>query len=327
MSAETAQPGLPGPTRPAGGVIHDIGYRRYEGERLGRGRIVAALTWHSLRSAFGIGRGVKAKIVPVLTFAIICLPAVVDAVIVNRTGTRQVSYDTYQPALRILVMIVFLAAQAPELVSRDLRSHVLPLYFARPISRLDYPLAKLTAFVLACLVMIEVPLLILYLGTIAQAHGGSAIWSETKALIPGLLVGLMWSVLLASIALAIASLTGRRAYATGGIAIFFLLTLTLGRILIRVAIQSSGGPGSPIGPGGLGPLGHPPAAAQFYALISPFTVLDGVRQWLGGVTKLGGPGTIGSPGSYGPLFGVMLLVFLGASLAILVTRYRKVGIA
>jgi ABC-2 type transport system permease protein len=318
MSANHAMAG-PGPALPSnGGVIHDIGYRRYEGERLNRGRIVAALCWHSLRSAFGVGRGVKAKIVPVLTFAIICLPAVIDAVIVNRTGTREVSYDTYQPALRILVMIVFLAAQAPELVSKDLRSHVLPLYFARPISRLDYPLAKLAAFTLACLAMIEIPLVILYLGTIAQAHGGSAIWSETKALIPGLLVGLMWSVLLASIALAIASLTGRRAYATGGIAIFFLLTLTLGRLLIRIAIHSDGG---------FGPLGHPPPAAQLYALISPFTVLDGVRQWLGGVTKLGGPGTIGSPGSYGPLFGAMLLVFLGASLAILAARYRKVGIA
>ena len=56
-------------------------------------------------------------------------------------------------------------------------------------------------------------------------------------------------------------------------------------------------------------------------------MLDGVRQWLGGVTKLEGPGTIGSPGSYGPLFGVMLLVFLGASLAILAARYRKVGIS
>jgi ABC-2 type transport system permease protein len=321
MSADSAEARLRAAPRSAGGVIHDIGYRRYEGERLSRGRIVLALCWHSLRSAFGIGRGIKAKIVPVLTFAIMCLPAVVDAVIVNRTGTRQVSYDTYTPALRILVMIVFLAAQAPELVSRDLRSHVLPLYFARPISRLDYPLAKLAAFTLACLAMIEIPLVILYLGTIAQAHGGSAIWSETRALIPGLLVGVMWSVLLASIALAIASLTGRRAYATGGIAIFFLLTLTLGRILIRIAIQSSGG----FGP--VGPFAHPPLAAQLYALISPFTVLDGARQWLGGVTRLGGPGTIGSPGSYGPLFGVMLLVFLGASLAILVARYRKVGIA
>lgn len=319
MSADSAQAGSGAPPRRNGGVIHDIGYRRYDGVRLGRAQIIAALCWHSLRSAFGIGRGVKAKIVPVLTFAIMCLPAVVDAVNVARTGTRQVSYDTYLPTLRIYVMTVFLAAQAPELVSRDLRSHVLPLYFARPIRRLDYPLAKLTAFLLACLVMIEIPLLILYLGTIAQLHGGSAIWSETRALIPGLLVGLMWSVLLASIALAIASLTGRRAYATGGVAIFFLLTFTLARILVRVAMQSAGGFLSP---------DHLPAAAHLYALISPFTVLDGVRQWLGGVNPGGlAPGVTFNPGGYGPLFGVMLLVFLGAALAVLAARYRKVGIS
>jgi ABC-2 type transport system permease protein len=294
------------------GVIHDIGYRRYEGDRLGRAQIVAALCWHSLRSAFGIGRGIKAKIVPVLTFGIMCLPAVVDAVIVARSPlqARQVSYDSYVPALRILVMIVFLSAQAPELVSRDLRSRVLPLYFARPIGRLDYPLAKLAAFILACLAMLEIPLIILYLGTIAQAHGGSVIWGETRALIPGLLIGLMWSVLLASVALAISSLSGRRAYAAGGVAIFFLLTWTLARLLVAIATRN------------VASL-HPPAAAQLYALISPFTVLDGVRQWLGGTS----PGVIANPGGYGPAFGAMLLVFLGLSLALLAGRYRKVGIA
>jgi len=50
----------------AAGVIHDLGYRGYDGPRLGRAQIVRALTWHSFRSAFGIGRGVKGKIVPVL---------------------------------------------------------------------------------------------------------------------------------------------------------------------------------------------------------------------------------------------------------------------
>ena len=48
----------------AAGVIHDLGYRGYDGPRLGRAQIVKALTWHSFRSAFGIGRGVKGKIVP-----------------------------------------------------------------------------------------------------------------------------------------------------------------------------------------------------------------------------------------------------------------------
>ena len=142
--------------------------------------------WHSLRSAFGIGRGVKAKIVPVLTFIIMCLPAVINAVAVALSSSHAsvVHYDTYVAPLRVLVMTIFIAAQAPELVSRDLRSHVLPLYFARPVRRIDYPLAKLAAFVLACLIMIDIPELLLYLGTVLQAHGFSAIWAQTRGSSP-----------------------------------------------------------------------------------------------------------------------------------------------
>src|SRR5215475_13804639 len=113
-----------------------------DGPRLGRAGIIRALYWHSLRSAFGIGRGVRAKIVPILTFAIMCLPAVVNAVAAARGGGRVIPYDTYLFQLRGLVMVIFVAAQAPELVSRGLRSHVLPLYLYRPMRRLDYPLAK-----------------------------------------------------------------------------------------------------------------------------------------------------------------------------------------
>ena len=128
-------------------------------------------------------------------------------------------------------MTIFVAVQAPELVSRDLRSRVLPLYFSRPIEPADYPLAKYVAFTAACLVMIEVPLLLLYVGTIVNVHGGAAVWAQTRALIPGLLVGLMWAVLLAAIGLLLASLTGRRAFATGAVAIFCFLTYTLRRSL------------------------------------------------------------------------------------------------
>ncbi len=63
-----------------GGVIHDLGYRRYDGQRLGRAGIIRALYWHSLRSAFGIGRGARAKIVPILIFVLMCLPAIVNAI-------------------------------------------------------------------------------------------------------------------------------------------------------------------------------------------------------------------------------------------------------
>ena len=309
MSADSAPAaGLPATVAAGhGSVIHDIGYRAYDGQRLGRAQIVRALCWYSLRSAFGIGRGVKAKIVPVITFVIMCLPAVVDAAIIalSRTHTRQISYDTYEPHVRILVLLIFIAAQAPELVSRDLRSHCLPLYFARPIRRIDYPAAKLAAFFIACLAMIEIPLLLLYVG---------AIWSETRALIPGLLLGAAWALLLSAIGLALASLAGRRAFATGAIAIFFFLSLTLATLLTKIGEHGTG----PAPPGSA-----PSALARLSGLISPFTVLDGLRQWLGGTT----PGEIPNPGHYGVLYGLMFLIFLAAGVGGLIARYRKVGVA
>ncbi|HMG63499.1 MAG TPA: ABC transporter permease [Streptosporangiaceae bacterium] len=297
------------------GVIHDIGYRSYDGQRLGRAAIVRALTWHSLRAAFGLRRGVKAKIIPVTTFVVMCLPAVVNAAAVALSGdhSRQVSYDTYTASLRVLVLVAFLAAQAPELVSRDLRSHVLPLYFARPIRRADYPLAKLAAFFLACLIMIEVPLLLLYLGTVSQVHGGSAIWAQTRALIPGLLLGVAWAAVLSGLGLLLASFTGRRAFATGAVAVYFLLTLTLAQLLTSIGENDFGARG----------LAHPSALAQVAGVISPFTVLDGLRQWLGGTT----PGTIPDPGSYGPAYGLAFLLLLVIGAGGLVLRYRKVGVA
>jgi ABC-2 type transport system permease protein len=319
------------------GVIHDIGYRRYTGRRLGRAQIVRALYAHSLRSAFGLGRGAKAKIIPVIAFVVMCLPAIVNAVAIENGQGRVVNYDTYTFQLRVIIMIIFVAAQAPELVSRDLRSHVLPLYFCRPLRRLDYPAAKLAAFITACLIVIEIPLLLLYVGTIAQEHGGSAIWGQTKALIPGLLVGLMWAVLLAAIGLALASLSGRRAYATGAIAIYFFLTWILAGILIAVtqrnvvrAVVVHVPPGAPLPPGappGGSPgtfIGHesiqvPTTASHLSGLVSPFTTLDGVRQWLGGTSPSPLPGV----GSYGGLYGAMFVVLLAVSLIGLAARYRK----
>ena len=297
-----------------GGVIHDLGYRRYEGQRLGRPGIIRALYWHSLRSAFGIGRGARAKIVPILAFIVMCLPAIVNAVsVAQHPGSAPiVDYDTYTYRLRTLVMLIFVAAQAPELVSRDLRSHVLPLYYSRPMRRLDYPLAKYLAFTAACLLVIEIPLIILYLGNILSAGGGSAVWHQTKALIPGLGVGVLWAVLLAAIGLVLASFTGRRAYATGLIAIYFFLTWILATILVNIATHG-------VGPGGV-PLGTS-LGARLSGLISPFTVLDGVRQWLGGTS----PGPIPNPGDVGWLYGLMFLILLGVSLGGLAARYRKVG--
>ena len=331
MPADTSAPLTGGRARSGGGatsVIHDLGYRRYDGPRLGRAQIIRALAWHSFRAAFGLGRGAKAKIVPLVALVALCLPAVVNAFAMSKGNPRVVDYDTYTPALRDLVMTVFVAVQAPELVSRDLRSRVLPLYFARPIKTIDYPLAKYLAFTGACLVMMEVPLLLLYAGSIANVHGGSAVWGQTRALIPGLLVGLMWAVVLAAISLFLASLTGRRAFATGAVAIALLLTFTLAEILLQVEGPQNQGPqavavkgSGPGAPTYVHPVLYVPSLAdKVSGLFSPFTLFDGVRMWLGGTDPAD---SVPNPGGFGAVYALVLVIITALCLYGLVARYRR----
>jgi ABC-2 type transport system permease protein len=291
------------------GVIHDLGYQRYIGDRYGRAAIVRALAGYSLRSAFGLGRGTRPKIVPVGVFALMSLPAVINAFVVARGGSRVFPYDTYSYPLRVVLMTIFVAAQAPELVSRDLRHRVLPLYFARPLRPADYPVAKLAALIAACLIVLDVPLLLLYVSTIIGAHGPGAVWHQTLAVAPGLALGLLWSVVLATIGLAIASLSGRRAFATGGVASFFFLTWVLSEVLGTV----------------VNPPGHAAATsagARVAGLVSPFTLLDGVREWLGGTS----PGAVPDPGRlWGTGYALLLLALAAGGVTVLVSRYRKVG--
>ena len=304
------------------GVIHNIGYRRYDGARLGRAAIVRALTWHSLRSAFGMGRGAKAKIFPALLFGLMCLPAAVNAVALatDPSGAPIVGYDGYVPSLRTVVMLIFVAIEAPNLVSADLRNHTLPLYFARPIHRLDYPVAKFVAFLLACLLMIEIPLILLWIGIASQEHGASGVWEQTLRLGPGLLYGAAWAVLLASIGLLLASATGKRVFAMCAIGIPLFFSYILAHALSQVGAQA-------FGPAG---VGQPSVLSSLAGLISPFTLLGGLLRWAQGNPAIGPsyhplqPTTIGD---YGPIYGVVFVVLTVAAIAGLIARYRRVGVA
>ena len=64
------------PTRT--GAIHDIGYRHYDGPRLGASYIRRSLFVETLRGAYGLGRSARSKVMPFLLLAVMVLPAVVD---------------------------------------------------------------------------------------------------------------------------------------------------------------------------------------------------------------------------------------------------------
>ena len=68
------------------GVIHDIGYRHYDGPRLGRGYVQRSLFTETLRGSYGLGRAARTKVVPMLLLAAMCVPALVLVVVATVTG-------------------------------------------------------------------------------------------------------------------------------------------------------------------------------------------------------------------------------------------------
>jgi ABC-2 type transport system permease protein len=128
---------------------------------------------------------------------------------------------------------------------------------------------------------------------------------------------------LAAVSLFLASLTGRRAFATGAVAIFFLLTYTLAEILLQVEnhgirqqqAQSIQNAGHFVAPA-------VPMAEKVSGLFSPFTLFDGVRMWLSG-HGTGQSDNVLYPGSFGAVYALVLVVLLAACLTGLFARYRK----
>src|SRR5262249_56935632 len=68
------------------GVIHDIGYQRYDGPRLGRGYATGSLYVHSVRTAIGLGRSAQAKIFPWLVAGIVLVVGTLATAVRARLG-------------------------------------------------------------------------------------------------------------------------------------------------------------------------------------------------------------------------------------------------
>jgi ABC-2 type transport system permease protein len=277
-------PNSPTTASSATGSIYDLGYRRYDGPRLGRPHAVRALLDQSLRSAFGIGRGGRAKIAPLTLGVLIVAPSVVVLallIVAGQIGLSeeagvQLGYAQYNRGIMFAV-ILFCAAQAPELFGRDQRYGTLSLYFARALRRTDYVLARAGGFVGALLILFLLPMAILLLGKVLSARDVVAgLSGEADQLVPIVLRAVLSAALLGSLAMAVAAFTPRRAYATAGIVALF----TIPTIVVDVASDLGAGGGSD-------------SIVNWLALLSAPKVLDGVTMVLfdtdTDVTSLGLP--------------------------------------
>jgi ABC-2 type transport system permease protein len=278
------------------GVIHDIGYQRYHGARLGRAYAVRSLYLHSLRTAYGLGRSAKAKIFPWLVVGIVVVVAAVLAAIRAVTGQSVMSYEQFPDAVGLLV-ILFCAVVAPELVSRDLRSGVLQLYFSRPLRRGDYALAKLAALASAVWLLLAGPQLMMFAAGAFTLDGPGAVWDEFLDMATGGAYAAIPALVFGSLALLVAALVSRRAVAAAIIVGVFIVTTPVVGFLNAVGGQ---------------------AAAQLSFLASPMTLVTGTRQFLFGGTGM-------DIGEYGPVYGLTALGLVAACTGLVLVRYQRVA--
>jgi len=284
------------------GAIYDIGYRHYDGPRLGRRGAVMAIVGAGMRAVFGLGRSGRSKILPWGTVVLALAPAVVAVAIRVLVGdiVDIYSYDNYLWGIGAL-MPIFVAAQAPELVVNDIRHRVLPLYFSRPIGRFDYAAAKLVALALGLLAITLAPVLVLFLGRILSAEDELGALGDELGALPAIVGnGVIHAVVLASVGLAISSLAARRAYAAGAVLAVFLVGGVVGAIFAESGIGFEG-------------------VAPF---LNPLTILDGTREWLFGGTVAESP--VSGAGVPLWLYGVATVVLLLGSWAVLALRYRRI---
>ena len=294
MSEETAEART--------GAIHDIGYRSYDGPRLGTSYIQRSLFIETLRGAYGLGRSARSKVMPFLLLGVMVLPAVVMGIVTSYFGASElpVRYPEYVIQLQITVTI-FLGSQSPAVMSRDLRYHVASLYFSRPLSRRQYVQAKYAAMAVALFILIGLPTTLLLAGALlAELPLGEQLPDYLRAMAGAAI----YAVVLAGIGLVIAALTPRRGLGVAAV---------VGVLLVLSGFQAA-----------VSELAAEFGTQTFVAytgLISPYTLVDGVVSGVLGAESSVGQGPPGAVGA--AVFVAVTVLLVAGCYAALVLRFRK----
>ena len=288
-----------------GDVIHDLGFRHYDGVRLGRGWVLRSLLVETVRGVFGLGRPARSKIMPWALIGILLAPPLVLALSVLLTGSRELplSYTAYPVALQ-LVVTLFVAGAAPYGVSRDLRHGVMPLYLSRPMTRTDYVTAKVAGLSLALFAALASAETLLLVGALlAKLPVGDQLagWAG------GLADVAVLSVLLAVLSLVVAAVTPRRGLGVAAIITGLVVISGVAQLLTSIATDR-----------GLQTL------ASYLPVLDPYRLVDALAVRVLGVGAADG---MTYPAGVGGALAVtaILAAVVAGGVGILIRRYRKVG--
>jgi ABC-2 type transport system permease protein len=209
-------------SEPASGQVFDLGFRRYEGQREGRRRAVRAVYKDGLRSAMGLGRGGKAKVLPWLFIAASIIPALVFALIAGAVDRLAADFseeldlpshaDYY--SIAGIVLFLFAAVVGPELFCADRSNGTISLYLVRPLRATDYAIARWAALATVMVLIAWLPQLVLLAGLVFGAPNPGSYLADHWSDIPRFLIsGVVIAIYVSTITSLAAAFAKRRAYA------------------------------------------------------------------------------------------------------------------
>jgi ABC-2 type transport system permease protein len=235
------------------GAVYDRGYRPYDGPRGGQAAARRALFRASVRRALGLRRSWRQKVAPFTLLAIAVVPAIVNVgvrYLTRDTVASDIEFITYREYVGVSnALLVFVALTAPDIMCPDRRQRVLPLIFARPLTGIDYVIAKVGAMAAILFAFSFLPQVILFVGQMLVTNDGALTYARDNAEV-------MWQVPVAvglqaiyysAIGVAIASLTSRRIIAGASIVGLFLVTSITAAVLVgpQTEVQVEGRAGPP----------------------------------------------------------------------------------
>jgi ABC-2 type transport system permease protein len=204
------------------GTVFDIGYQSYTGAREGISRSQFAVFKDGVRIALGFGRGPRAKVLP---WFFICLLAGLGLILALIAGAAermlgpgasdQLPSHSDLYGIASIILFVFAAVVAPELLTRDRREGTINLYLVRPLTGADYVISRWAAFLVVMIATAWLPQIILFLGlSMGDPNPVQYLRYHWIDVLSFMGAGLAMSAYATSVALLTASFTTRRAYAS-----------------------------------------------------------------------------------------------------------------
>lgn len=160
------------------GAVFDLGYKPYEGDRLGRSGAIRAIAKDGMRRVLGIRRKARKKVYPWSLVVLAVLPAVVFIglafTLSSFTPDAESPFGGYAEYIGLTgaIVLLFVALAAPELLIPDREEGVLAVYSSRPMTAWDYVGARAGALFAVVASFVLVPNLLMYIGFAALDDRG-----------------------------------------------------------------------------------------------------------------------------------------------------------